>query len=149
MFNLIYMANERRIKVDFPNVDLTSEEISREYIDAADEMVQSGELPDMEFFIRQLEKYNRLQYKLMEKTDSLCESMEEMLDNEFVIVNDLNPVFEDVDDITEQMEDMKYFIPRDEVLDVLEKYLSLHQQLFNKPVFFVESGWDLIQDYGL
>jgi len=146
---LIYMANERRIKVDFPNVDLTSEEISREYIDAADEMVQSGELPDMEFFIRQLEKYNRLQYKLMEKTDSLCESMEEMLDNEFVIVNDLNPVFEDVDDITEQMEDMKYFIPRDEVLDVLEKYLSLHQQLFNKPVFFVESGWDLIQDYGL
>jgi hypothetical protein len=143
------MANERRIKVDFPNVDLTSEEISREYIDAADEMVQSGELPDMEFFIRQLEKYNRLQYKLMEKTDSLCESMEEMLDNEFVIVNDLNPVFEDVDDITEQMEDMKYFIPRDEVLDVLEKYLSLHQQLFNKPVFFVESGWDLIQDYGL
>jgi len=143
------MANERRIKVDFPNVDLTSEEMSREYIDAAEEMVQSGELPDMEFFIRQLEKYNRLQYKLMEKTDSLCESMEEMLDNEFVIVNDLNPVFEDVDDITEQMEEMKYFIPRDEVLDVLEKYLSLHQQLFNKPVFFVESGWDLIQDYGL
>ena len=143
------MANERRIKVDFPNVDLTNEEISREYIDAAEEIVQSGELPDMEFFIRQLEKYNRLQYKLMEKTDSLCESMEEMLDNEFVIVNDLNPVFEDVDDITEQMEEMKYFIPRDEVLDVLEKYLSLHQQLFNKPVFFVESGWDLIQDYGL
>ena len=143
------MANERRIKVDFPNVDLTSEEIPREYIDAAEEIVQSGELPDMEFFIRQLEKYNRLQYKLMEKTDSLCESMEEMLDNEFVIVNDLNPVFEDVDDITEQMEEMKYFIPRDEVLDVLEKYLSLHQQLFNKPVFFVESGWDLIQDYGL
>ena len=143
------MANERRIKVDFPNVDLTSEEISREYIDAAEEIVQSGELPDMEFFIRQLEKYNRLQYKLMEKTDSLCESMEEMLDNEFVIVNDLNSVFEDVDSITEQMEEMKYFVPRDEVLDVLEKYLSLHQQLFNKPVFFVESGWDLIQDYGL
>lgn len=143
------MANERRIKVDFPNVDLTSEEISREYIDAAEEIVQSGELPDMEFFIRQLEKYNRLQYRLMEKTDSLCESMEEMLDNEFVIVNDLNPVFEDVDSITEQMEEMKYFIPRDDVLDVLEKYLSLHQQLFNKPVFFVESGWDLIQDYGL
>ena len=143
------MANERRIKVDFPNVDLASVEISREYIDAAEEIVHSGELPDMEFFIRQLEKYNRLQYKLMEKTDSLCESMEEMLDNEFVIVNDLNPVFEDVDSITEQMEDMKYFVPRDEVLDVLEKYLSLHQQLFNKPVFFVESGWDLIQDYGL
>ncbi len=143
------MANERRIKVDFPNVDLASEEISREYIDAAEEIVQSGELPDIEFFIRQLEKYNRLQYRLMEKTDSLCESMEEMLDNEFVIVNDLNSVFEDVDDITEQMEEMKYFIPRDEVLEVLEKYLSLHQQLFNKPVFFVESGWDLIQDYGL
>ena len=143
------MANERRIKVDFPNVDLTSEELPREYIDAADEIVQSGELPDVEFFIRQLEKYNRLQYRLMEKTDSLCESMEEMLDNEFVIVNDLNSVFEDVDSITEQMEEMKYFIPRDEVLDVLEKYLSLHQQLFNKPVFFVESGWDLIQDYGL
>ena len=143
------MANERRIKVDFPNVDLASEEISREYIDAAEEIVQSGELPDIEFFIRQLEKYNRLQYRLMEKTDSLCESMEEMLDNEFVIVNDLNSVFEDVDNITEQMEEMKYFIPRDEVLEVLEKYLSLHQQLFNKPVFFVESGWDLIQDYGL
>ena len=143
------MANERRIKVDFPNVDLTSEEIPREYIDAAEEIVQSGELPDMEFFIRQLEKYNRLQYRLMEKTDSLCESMEEMLDNEFVIVNDLNSVFEDVDSITEQMEEMKYFVPRDDVLDVLEKYLSLHQQLFNKPVFFVESGWDLIQDYGL
>lgn len=143
------MANERRIKVDFPNVDLASEEISREYIDAAEEIVRSGELPDMEFFIRQLEKYNRLQYRLMEKTDSLCESMEEMLDNEFVIVNDLNTVFEEVDNITEQMEEMKYFIPRDEVLDVLEKYLSLHQQLFNKPVFFVESGWDLIQDYGL
>ena len=143
------MANERRIKVDFPNVELTSEEISREYIDAAEEIVHSGELPDMDFFMRQLEKYNRLQYRLMEKTESLCESMEQMLDNEFVIVNDLNPVFEDVDSITEQMEDMKYFIPRDEVLDVLEKYLSLHQQLFNKPVFFVESGWDLIQDYGL
>ena len=149
MFNLIYMANERRIKVDFPNVDLTSEEIPREYIDAAEEIVQSGELPDMEFFIRQLEKYNRLQYRLKEKTDSLCESMEEMLDNDFVIVNDLNSVFEDVDSITEQMEEMKYFVPRDDVLDVLEKYLSLHQQLFNKPVFFVESGWDLIQDYGL
>jgi len=143
------MANERRIKVDFPNVDLTSEEIPREYIDAAEEIVQSGELPDMEFFIRQLEKYNRLQYRLKEKTDSLCESMEEMLDNDFVIVNDLNSVFEDVDSITEQMEEMKYFVPRDDVLDVLEKYLSLHQQLFNKPVFFVESGWDLIQDYGL
>ena len=143
------MANERRIKVDFPNVELTSEEISRDYIDVAEEIVHSGELPDMDFFMRQLEKYNRLQYRLMEKTESLCESMEQMLDNEFVIVNDLNPVFEDVDSITEQMEDMKYFIPRDEVLDVLEKYLSLHQQLFNKPVFFVESGWDLIQDYGL
>ncbi len=143
------MTNERRIKVDFPNVDLTSKEIAPEYIDAAEDIVQSGELPDVDFFIRQLEKYNHLQYRLLEQTKSLCKSMEEMLDNEFVIVNDLNPIFEDVDDITEQMEEMKYFIPRDEVLEVLEQYLSLHQQLFNKPVFFVESGWDQIQEYGL
>lgn len=85
----------------------------------------------------------------MDKTDRLCESMEHMLDNEFVIVNDLNPIFEEVDQITERMEDMKYFIPRDEVLEVLERYLSLHQRLFDKPVFYVESGWDVIQDYGL
>jgi hypothetical protein len=85
----------------------------------------------------------------MEKTESLCVSMETMIDNEFVIVNDLNPIFEEVDRITERMEDMKYFIPRDEVLEVLEKYLSLHQKLFDKPVFYVEMGWDVIQDYGL
>jgi hypothetical protein len=143
------MTNERRIKVDFPNVDLTGEEIAPEYIDAAEEIVQSGELPNVDLFIRQLEKYNHLQYRLLERTKSLCTSMEEMLDNEFVIVNDLNPIFEDVDDITEQMEEMKYFIPRDEVLEVLEQYLSLHQQLFNKPVFYVESGWDQLQEYGL
>ncbi len=143
------MMNERRIKVDFPDIDLTSDDISGYYMDAGADMVQSGEVSDVDAFIKNLEEYNSLQYKLMEKTDSLCESMEAMLDNEFVIVNDLNPIFEEVDRITERMEDMKYFVPRDEVLEVLEKYLSLHQRLFDKPVFYVESGWDVIQDYGL
>lgn len=143
------MMNERRIKVDFPDIDLTSDDISGYYMDAGADIVQSGEVPDVDAFIKNLEEYNSLQYKLMEKTDSLCESMEAMLDNEFVIVNDLNPIFEEVDRITERMEDMKYFIPRDEVLEVLERYLSLHQRLFDKPVFYVESGWDVIQDYGL
>jgi hypothetical protein len=32
---------------------------------------------------------------------------------------------------------------------VLEDYLSLHQRLFNKPMFFVESGWDNLQTYEL
>ncbi len=112
-------------------------------------MVECGEVPDVNAFIKNLEEYNQLQYKLMDKTDSLCESMEAMLDNEFVIVNDLNPIFEEVDRITERMEEMKYFIPRDEVLEVLERYLSLHQRLFDKPVFYVQAGWDVIQDYGL
>jgi hypothetical protein len=143
------MNGERRIKVDFPDVDVTPAQISSYYMDAGEEMVECGEVPDVDSFIKNLEEYNRLQYKLMDKTDSLCESMECMLDNEFVIVNDLNPIFEEVDRITERMEDMKYFIPRDEVLEVLEKYLSMHQRLFDKPVFYVESGWDVIQDYGL
>jgi hypothetical protein len=143
------MMTERRIKVDFPDIDVTDDDISSYYMDAGADIVQSGEVPDVDEFILNLKEYNRLQYKLMDKTDRLCESMEHMLDNEFVIVNDLNPIFEEVDDITERMEDMKYFIPRDEVLEVLERYLSLHQQLFDKPVFYVESGWDVIQDYGL
>ena len=143
------MKTERRIKVDFPDICVSPSEISGYYIDAGEDMVECGELPDVKSFIKNLEEYNSLQYKLMEKTDSLCESMEAMLDNEFVIVNDLNPIFEEVDRITERMEEMKYFIPRDEVLEVLEKYLSLHQRLFDKPVFYVESGWDVIQDYGL
>jgi hypothetical protein len=143
------MRGERRIKVDFPDVDFDSSELSKYYLDAGEEMVECGEVPDVDAFVKNLEEYNHLQYKLMDKTDSLCKSMEAMLDNEFVIVNDLNPIFEEVDRITERMEDMKYFIPRDEVLEVLEKYLSLHQRLFDKPVFYVESGWDVIQDYGL
>ncbi len=143
------MMSERRIKVDFPDIDVTDDDISSYYMDAGADVVQSGEVPDVDEFIQNLKEYNRLQYKLMDKTDRLCESMEHMLDNEFVIVNDLNPIFEEVDDITERMEDMKYFIPRDEVLEVLERYLSLHQRLFDKPVFYVESGWDVIQDYGL
>jgi hypothetical protein len=143
------MMNERRIKVDFPDIDLTSDDISGYYMDAGADIVHSGEVPDVDAFVKNLEEYNSLQYKLMEKTDSLCKSMESMLDNEFVIVNDLNPIFEEVDSITERMEDMKYFVPRDEVLEVLERYLSLHQRLFDKPVFYVESGWDVIQDYGL
>lgn len=143
------MIDERRIKVDFPDTDLTATELSSDYLDAGMEMVESGDIQDVDAFVKELEEYNHLQYKLMEKTESLCESMEEMLENEFVIVNDLNPVFEEVDRITERMEEMKCFVPRDEVLEVLEKYLSLHQQLFDKPVFFVETGWDVIQDYGL
>jgi len=141
--------SERRIKVDFPNIDITPDDISGYYMDAGADIVQSGDVPDVDAFIQNLEEYNRLQYKLMDKTGTLCESMETMLENEFVIVNDLNPIFEEVDRITERMEDMKYFIPRDEVLEVLEKYLSLHQKLFDKPVFYVEMGWDVIQDYGL
>ncbi|HTX44249.1 MAG TPA: hypothetical protein VMC61_05925, partial [Methanocella sp.] len=129
------MRGERRIKVDFPDADLNSSELSKYYMDAGEEMVECGEVPDVNAFVKNLEEYNRLQYKLMDKTDRLCESMEAMLDNEFVIVNDLNPIFEEVDKITERMEDMKYFIPRDEVLEVLERYLSLHQRLFDKPVF--------------
>ncbi len=143
------MRGERRIKVDFPDADIDSSVLSKYYLDAGEEMVECGEVSDVNAFVKNLEEYNRLQYKLMDQTDSLCESMEAMLDNEFVIVNDLNPIFEEVDRITERMEDMKYFIPKDEVLEVLERYLSLHQRLFDKPVFYVESGWDVIQDYGL
>jgi len=143
------MRGERRIKVDFPDAGLDPSELSKYYLEAGEEMVECGEVPDIDAFIKNLEEYNSLQYKLMDKTDSLCESMEAMLDNEFVIVNDLNPIFEEVDRITERMEEMRYFIPRDEVLEVLERYLSLHQRLFDKPVFYVESGWDVIQDYGL
>ncbi len=143
------MRGERRIKVDFPDADFDSSELSKYYLEAGEEMVKCGEVPDVDAFIKNLEEYNGLQYKLMDKTDSLCESMEAMLDNEFVIVNDLNPIFEEVDRITERMEELRYFIPRDEVLEVLERYLSLHQRLFDKPVFYVESGWDVIQDYGL
>jgi len=102
------MMTERRIKVDFPNIDLTTDDISGYYLDAGADVVQSGEVADVDEFIRNLEEYNRLQYRLMDKTDRLCESMEHMLDNEFVIVNDLNPIFEEVDLITERMEDMKY-----------------------------------------
>lgn len=143
------MRGERRIKVDFPDAGFDPSELSKYYLEAGEEMVECGEVPDVDAFIKNLEEYNSLQYKLMDKTDSLCESMEAMLDNEFVIVNDLNPIFEEVDRITERMEEMRYFIPRDEVLEVLERYLSLHQRLFDKPVFYVESGWDVIQDYGL
>jgi hypothetical protein len=143
------MRGERRIKVDFPDADFNPSELSEYYLDAGEDMVECGELPDVDAFVKNLEEYNRLQYRLMDKTDILCESMEAMLDNEFVIVNDLNPIFEEVDKITERMEEMKYFIPRDEVLEVLERYLSLHQRLFDKPVFYVQTGWDVIQDYGL
>ena len=143
------MISERRIKVDFPDIDITPDDISGYYLDAGADMVQCGEVSNVDAFIKNLEEYNKLQYRLMDKTDRLCESMERMLDNDFVIVNDLNPVFEEVDNITERMEEMKYFVPRDEVLEVLERYLSLHQRLFDKPVFYVEMGWDVIQDYGL
>ncbi len=142
------MMSERRIKVDFPSGDIAPDDMSY-YKSVGAEMVQSGVVPDVDSFMKDLEEYNRLQYRLMDRTASLCRHMEEMLDNDFVIINDLNPIFEEVDRITERMEDMKYFVPKDEVLDVLERYLSLHQRLFDKPVFYVESGWDIIQDYGL
>jgi hypothetical protein len=143
------MRGERRIKVDFPDAGFDPSGLSQYYLDVGEDMVECGEVPDFEAFVKNLEEYNRLQYRLMDKTESLCESMEAMLDNEFVIVNDLNPIFDEVDRITERMEEMKYLIPCDEVLEVLERYLSLHQRLFDKPVFYVQAGWDVIQDYGL
>ncbi|MCD1294816.1 hypothetical protein CUJ83_07365 [Methanocella sp. CWC-04] len=143
------MKNERRIKVDFPNVDLTMDDISREYISAGKDIVESGAVPNVDMFIKNLDEYNRLQYRLMEKTEKLCRSMETMEENEFVIVNSFANIFDDIDKITERMDSMIYFVPRDDVLDVLERYLSLHKKLFDKPVFYVESGWDKVQEYEL
>jgi hypothetical protein len=143
------MKNERRIKVDFPNVDLTTADISGEYIDAGKCIIMEGRLKSLDSFIHNLDEYNRLQYRLMENTRALCKSMEHMVDNDFVIVNDMSSHFDEIDRITERMDSMVYFIPRDDVLQVLEDYLSLHQRLFDKPMFYVESGWDRIQKYEL
>lgn len=143
------MKNERRIKVDFPNTDISTAEIPEDYIVAGESIVDSGEVPSVDVFVKNLAEYNRLQYRLLEKIQSLCNSMEQMVDNEFVIVNSLSPVFEEVDDITEKMDQMLYFTPADEVLDQLERYLDLHQKLFDKPIIFIETGTDLIQKYDL
>lgn len=141
------MKNERRIKVDFPNVDLTTNDISTEYIKAGKSIIEEGRMKSLDDFLNRLDEYNHLQYRLMDKTKDLCKSMENMVDNDFVVVNGLSSFFDEIDRITERMDTMTYFVPRDEVLQVLEDYLSLHQRLFNKPMFFVESGWDNLQKY--
>jgi len=143
------MKNERRIKVDFPNVDLTTNDISTEYIMAGKSIIEEGRMKSLDEFLNGLDEYNHLQYRLMDKTKALCKSMENMVDNDFVVVNGLSSFFDEIDRITERMDTMTYFVPRDEVLQVLEDYLSLHQRLFNKPMFFVESGWDNVQKYEL
>ncbi len=143
------MKNERRIKVDFPNVDLTTNDISTEYIKAGKSIVEEGRMQNLDEFLNGLDEYNHLQYRLMDKTKALCKSMENMVDNDFVVVNGLSSFFDEIDRITERMDTMTYFVPRDEVLQVLEDYLSLHQRLFNKPMFFVEAGLDNLQKYEL
>jgi hypothetical protein len=141
------MKNDRRIKVDFPDVDLSKGDISADYIDAGKSIVDEGKLQNIEDFLKNLGEYNSLQYRLLDRTEQLCKSMEKMVDNDFIVVNDMGSLFEDIDRITERMDHMIYFVPRDEVLQVLEDYLSLHQRLFNKPMFFVESGWDNLPRY--
>jgi hypothetical protein len=143
------MKNERRIKVDFPNVDLTNDDIPGDYLTIGKTIVADGRVQNLDTFIRNLEEYNRLQYRLMEKTKSLCKSMENMVDDDFVVINDLSSFFEEIDRITEKMDNMTYLVPRDEVLQVLEDYLSLHQRLFNKPMLFVESGYEKFPKYEL
>lgn len=143
------MKNERRIKVDFPNVDLTTDDISTEYIRAGKSIIEEGRMKSLDDFLNRLDEYNHLQYRLMDKTKALCKSMENMVDNDFVVVNGLSSFFDEIDRITERMDTMTYFVPRDEVLQVLEDYLALHQRLFNKPMFFVESGYDNLQKYEL
>jgi hypothetical protein len=143
------MKNERRIKVDFPNVDLTTNDISTEYIRAGKTIIEEGQMKSLDEFLNGLDEYNHLQYRLMDKTKALCKSMENMVDNDFVVVNGLSSFFDEIDRITERMDTMTYFVPRDDVLQVLEDYLSLHQRLFNKPMFFVESGWENVQKYEL
>jgi hypothetical protein len=143
------MKNERRVKVDFPNVDLTNDDIPGDYLTIGKTIVADGRVQNLDAFIRNLEEYNHLQYRLMEKTQSLCKSMETMVDDDFVVINDLSSFFEEIDRITEKMDNMTYLVPRDEVLQVLEDYLSLHQRLFNKPMLFVESGYDKFPKYEL
>jgi hypothetical protein len=143
------MKNERRIKVDFPDVDLKTDEISGEYLNIGKNIVADGRVQNLDTFVRNLDEYNHLQYRLMEKTKALCKSMEPMVDNDFVVINDLSSFFEEIDRITEKMDNMSYLVPRDEVLQVLEDYLSLHQRLFNKPMLYVESGADTMQKYDL
>ena len=143
------MKNDRRIKVDFPNVDLTTTDITSDYLKVARSIIAEGQVQSMDTFVRSLDEYNHLQYRLMEKTSALCKSMETMVDDDFVVINGLNAFFEEIDRITERMDAMTYFVPRDEVLQVLEDYLALHQRLFNKPMLFIESGYDKLDKYDL
>jgi hypothetical protein len=143
------MKNERRVKVDFPNIDLTNDDIPGDYLKVGKTIVAEGRVQSMDAFIRSLEEYNHLQYRLMEKTKSLCKSMETMVDDDFVVINDLSTFFEEIDRITERMDNLTYLVPRDDVLQVLEDYLSLHQRLFNKPMLFVESGYEKFPKYEL
>lgn len=143
------MKNERRLKVDFPNVDLTNDDIPGDYLKVGKAIIAEGRVQSMDAFVRNLEEYNQLQYRLMEKTRALCKSMETMVDDDFVVINGLSSFFEEIDRITERMDNMTYLIPRDEVLQVLEDYLSLHQRLFNKPMLFVEAGYEKFPQYEL
>jgi hypothetical protein len=143
------MKNERRVKVDFPNVDLTNDDIPGDYLTVGKAIVAEGRVQNMDAFISNLEEYNHLQYRLMEKTKALCKSMETMVDDDFVVINGLSSFFEEIDRITERMDNMTYLVPRDEVLQVLEDYLSLHQRLFDKPMLFVESGYEQFPKYEL
>ena len=143
------MKNERRIKVDFPNVDLTTDDISADYQRVAKTIIAEGRMKSMDAFVRNLDEYNHLQYRLMEKTKALCQSMETLVDDDFVVINDLSAFFEEIDRITEKMDNMTYFVPRDDVLQVLEDYLALHQRLFNKPMLYVESGFGNMPKYEL
>jgi len=143
------MKNERRLKVDFPNVDLTNDDFPGDYLKVGKAIVAEGRVQNMDAFVQNVEEYNHLQYRLMEKTRALCKSMETMVDDDFVVINDLSAFFEEIDRITERMDNMTYLIPRDEVLQVLEDYLSLHQRLFNKPMLFVEAGFGKFPQYEL
>ena len=143
------MKNERRIKVDFPDIDLTTVDITSDYLKAAKLIIEEGQMQSMDAFIRGLDEYNHLQYRLMESTKALCKSMETMVDDDFVVINGLSTMFDEIDRITERMDSMDCFVPRDEVLQVLEDYLALHQRLFNKPIFFVESGLEKLPQYEL
>ncbi len=143
------MKNEKRVKVDFPDVDLTNDDIPGDYLTIGKTIVAEGRVQSMDAFVRSLEEYNHLQYRLMEKTKALCKSMEPMVDDDFVVINDLSSFFEEIDRITERMDNLTYLVPRDEVLQVLEDYLSLHQRLFNKPMLFVESGYEKFPKYEL
>jgi hypothetical protein len=50
------MKNERRIKVDFPDVDLTTSDISTEYIKAGKTIIEEGQMKSLDGFLNSLER---------------------------------------------------------------------------------------------